>query len=155
MVLVTWWNGLPVVTYIIRPIRVSNETCRLFHQHTRPIVFLLLLIRGVSQKSSWADGKTFCSMCTFKTHYRDYFIPSGVSLCPLHWSQQGCICFSIQLASLMRRRGEAVYNKSIYLPMLVGPVLTAVDESFYKAFCGERRWCLTSLGRMEWPRTMA
>lgn len=31
------------------------------------------------------------------------------------------------------------YNKSIYLPMLVGLVLTALDESFYKAFCGERR----------------
>lgn len=50
-VLVTWWNGLPVVTYIIRPIRVSNETCRLFHQHTRPIVFLLLLIRRVMSES--------------------------------------------------------------------------------------------------------
>lgn len=35
--------------------------------------------------------------------------------------------------------GGTVYNKSIYLPVLVGLVLTALDESFYKAFCGERR----------------
>lgn len=42
--------------------------------------------------------------------------------------------------------GETVYSKSIYLPMLVGPVLTAVDGSFYKAFCGEGRWCLNQPG---------
>lgn len=45
-------------------------------------------------------------------------------------------------------------NRSIYLPIFMGLVLTALDESFYKAFCGERRWCLTSLGRMELLRTM-
>lgn len=30
-------------------------------------------------------------------------------------------------------------DESIYLPMLVGRVLTIRDESFYKAFCGEMR----------------
>lgn len=44
VVLLTWWNCFPVVTYIIRPISVSDEPRWLFHQRAGPVVFLLLLI---------------------------------------------------------------------------------------------------------------
>lgn len=162
-VLVTWWNGLPVVTYIIRPIRVSNETCRLFHQHTRPIAFLLLLIRRVTSESfskiilgrrqnilQYAHIQN--TLPGWLYTFWSFIVSAASKSTRLH-----LLFHAARLSDegAGRAGGETVYNKSIYLPMLVGPVLTAVDESFYKAFCGERRWCLTSLGRMEWPRTMA
>lgn len=65
-----------MVTYIIRPIRVSSETCRLLHQHARPTVSLLLLIHpshepfGFSKIPPARRAETFRSACTFKTHYR-------------------------------------------------------------------------------------
>lgn len=37
------WNSFPVVTYIIRSITVSDESCKLFHQQTGPAIFHLAL----------------------------------------------------------------------------------------------------------------
>lgn len=89
-----------MVTYIIRPIRVSNETCRLFHQHARPTVSLLLLIHrvtshGFSKITPGSRAETFRSARTFKTHYRYDSTPYLLELhcCPPPANQQGCICF--------------------------------------------------------------
>lgn len=35
------WNDFPVATYIIRPISVSDEPCRLLHQHTLPSLLIV------------------------------------------------------------------------------------------------------------------
>lgn len=159
VVSVSWWNGFPVVTCIIRTISVSDEPCWLVHQQTGPIVFplfpiLTVMCESLSKIIQGTQKNVLLYAHIHSTLPRLRFTLE-VLLCPLHLSHQACICFSMQLASLVGvGGGGTVYNKSIYLPVLVGLVLTALDESFYKAFCGERRWCLTSLGRTEWLRTM-
>lgn len=53
----------------------------------------------------------------------------------------GLAFLKMQTAMRVERGGEVLsfHNKSIYLPMLGGRVVAALDGSFYKAFCGEGR----------------
>lgn len=62
-----------MVTYIIRPITVSDEPCRLFHQQTGPVILYLVLILtvmcAVNQKSFRAHRETL-SYTQTHTHTR-------------------------------------------------------------------------------------
>lgn len=103
-----------MVTCIIRAIRVSNETCRLFHQHGRPTVSLLLLIHrvtshGFSKITPARRAETFRSACTFKTHYRYNSTPYFLEFhcCPPPASQQGFIRFFFHAALCSVMAGAA------------------------------------------------
>lgn len=145
------WNCFPVVTYIIRTVTVSDESWKLFRRQTGPVIFHLALFLTVICAANPKCFRKNCKNNSYLLHAYTRtpfcFVFSCLIIVPV------CV-FAKQLSIAEGREDLSFDNKSIYLPVLEGLVLTTVDESFYKAFCGERRWCLTSPERMESLRTM-
>lgn len=134
-----------MVVYIIRPIRVSNETCRLFHQHARPTVSLLLLIHrvmshGFSKITPGRGAETFRSACTFKTHYRCDSTPCFLEFhcCPPPASQRGFI-YTFFFPALLRQGGGRGWPQQINISTHVsGPCVQRGGWKLSQSFLRRR-----------------